>query len=587
MKWKLCKSFKKPVIIKNKFKSTIIGTIGIYLGIGFIYPMSYLSVYITSYIHIKQEFVNMHYGYFLNLILNLALSFSVSLGGMMENKLGFNMTIILGTIIIFISNIFFFRIQNIWACYFLTLIIGIGGGISTSLLGKNLTLYHPKKKGIIVSIIGLAIILIAGIFLIVGEKIISLTGETLEENVEVYSPLTASRTYLYFMLGFFTIPIGDIIFLLFSYEYKNSNVFDLNVPNEDNENNLINSENKEETTQNLIIDEQEEKVQKEKKEKKEKKEEKEKQEKEEEEEKDNKVEKEKKEEKEEEKEEIEEKEKKEEKENKEEEKENEEEKEVKEEEPYLKNYEENQNNNNNLDIDLKLEEDKGKKKINQVIKTFRFWRIGIASFLLSFPISFMMTTGRTFGALIGIKGAALQFLTAIQGVAIIIIGPIFGILSDKKSPLLVLIISSLVSILPGIILLFFIDNTILYIISFVFIALGLVSKMVSFSPLLMEIYGITESVILGGIINGIGRVSEAITTLAAFIISFHFEGNEIKYPYKIIFIVGSGCSLLSFILLLFESKKKFVYKEEVDKIDKLIDNDNITEVEKNGINSDI
>ena len=260
---------------------------------------------------------------------------------------------------------------------------------------------------------------------------------------------------------------------------------------------------------------------------------------------------------------------------------------MKEEEPYLKNYEENQNNNNNLDIDLKLEEDKGKKKINQVIKTFRFWRIGIASFLLSFPISFMMTTGRTFGALIGIKGAALQFLTAIQGVAIIIIGPIFGIISDKKSPLLVLIISSLVSILPGIILLFFIDNTILYIISFVFIALGLVSKMVSFSPLLMEIYGITESVILGGIINGIGRVSEAITTLAAFIISFHFEGNEIKYPYKIIFIVGSGCSLLSFILLLFESKKKFVYKEEVDKIDKLIDNDNITEVEKNGINSDI
>ena len=112
MKWKLCKSCKKPVIIKNRFKSTIIGTIGIYLGIGFIYPMSYLSVYITSFIHIKQEFVNMHYGYFLNLILNLALSFSVSLGGMMENKFGFNMTTILGTIIIFISNIFFFRIQN-------------------------------------------------------------------------------------------------------------------------------------------------------------------------------------------------------------------------------------------------------------------------------------------------------------------------------------------------------------------------------------------------------------------------------------------------------------------------------------------
>ena len=108
-----CKKCKKPVIIKNKFKSTIVGSLGIYFGFGYVLPMSYLSVYITSFIHIKQNFVNMHYGYFLNLILTLAMTFSVSFGGLLENKLGYTFTTLLGTIIIFISNFFFFKIQNI------------------------------------------------------------------------------------------------------------------------------------------------------------------------------------------------------------------------------------------------------------------------------------------------------------------------------------------------------------------------------------------------------------------------------------------------------------------------------------------
>ena len=217
MSFKCC---RLPIIVKNKFISTAIGAFGIYFGIGFILPISYLAVYITSYINLKQKFVNMYYGYFLNLILTLSMTFSVSFGGLLENKIGFHFTTLLGTLIIFISNIFFFQIQNIWICYCLTLIIGIGAGISISLLGKNLTLYFPKKKGLIVSIIGLGVILLGGGYLVLGEKIIAPGGETLGPDEEVYKPEVAERTYKYFMIGFFTIPLGDIIFLLFSHEYK-------------------------------------------------------------------------------------------------------------------------------------------------------------------------------------------------------------------------------------------------------------------------------------------------------------------------------------------------------------------------------
>ena len=150
---------------------------------------------------------------------------------------------------------------------------------------------------------------------------------------------------------------------------------------------------------------------------------------------------------------------------------------------------------------------------------------------------------------------------------LLVFGPILGFISDKKGPLNILRISSIISIIPGVLLLFFIDNTVLFLIAFAIIAIGLVSKMVSFSPLLMEIYGIQESVILGGIINGVGKLSEVITTVSAFVISFYYKGDEIKIPYKILFIVGSSCSALSFVLLMFESRKKYEYEKEADTTD--------------------
>ena len=62
----------------------------------------------------------------------------------------------------------------------------------------------------------------------------------------------------------------------------------------------------------------------------------------------------------------------------------------------------------------------------------------------------MVNTGRTFGALIGINGKALQFAGMIQVFAVIILGPLLGILVDKKGPLLLLRITALISIPPAI-----------------------------------------------------------------------------------------------------------------------------------------
>ena len=207
-------------LIKNKFISTVIGTLALFIGGGFIFPISNFSVYITSYIHLRYPSITMHYGMFINLIFSFMNTFSHPIGGYLENILGFRKTILFGFIILFIGNLFFIFQQNIWLCYSLIIILGFGLGIGTSLLGKNITFYYPSKKGIISGLMGIGILFIAGSFALTGEKIIAYGGYTLKKGEKFYPDYISNRTYIYFMMGEFFIPIGLILGLLLIYEYK-------------------------------------------------------------------------------------------------------------------------------------------------------------------------------------------------------------------------------------------------------------------------------------------------------------------------------------------------------------------------------
>ncbi len=76
-------------------------------------------------------------------------------------------------------------------------------------------------------------------------------------------------------------------------------------------------------------------------------------------------------------------------------------------------------------------------------------------------------------------------------------------------------------------------------------------------PYIMEVYGIQESVMLGGIIIMFSRVSDAIITIVAFVISLFYDKEGIMKIYRILYIIGSGCGLIAFILLFLENLKDF------------------------------
>jgi hypothetical protein len=106
------------LLIKSKHFSSVLGAFAAVFGFAFLLPLNNFSVYITSYINLKYEYITMHYGLFINLIFMFANTFSNSLGGYLENIIGFFPTIIVGFSIIFVANFIFIFQQNIWLCFF-------------------------------------------------------------------------------------------------------------------------------------------------------------------------------------------------------------------------------------------------------------------------------------------------------------------------------------------------------------------------------------------------------------------------------------------------------------------------------------
>ena len=469
-------------IFQDKYISTFIGSLAIYIGVAFILPINNFTVYITSYIHLKQNYVTMHYGMFINLLFTFSNSFSSPLGGYLENLLGFRKTIIFGFIILFIGNLFFISQQNIWFCYLLSIIMGMGAGIGTSVIGKNLILFRPNKKGTIGGILSLGILFIVSLFAIIGEKIISFGGYTLKNGEQFYPEEIANRTYKYFLFGEFCIPLGLILSFLFIYEFKPEYTENIQ-ENMRSFKNTKNEQNTEEEKEPVFLEEE--------------------------------------------------------------------------------------TNGKNEKIQSKiidnneLIKENSKKNAMKAINTIRYWKIALISFFINFSISFMINTGRTFGALIGIKGTVLQFSMIIQGISLIIVGPIFGILSDKKGPLFILRIISILTIISGILLFSFMEITWIFIIAFMISTISIAGLMSSFSPFIMEIYGIKESVILGGIINSFSKLSDIITTITAFVVSLYFEGDKLKTPYRVMYLISAiFCSLSSF-LLFNETQDKFIYEKNL------------------------
>ena len=160
---------------------------------------------------------------------------------------------------------------------------------------------------------------------------------------------------------------------------------------------------------------------------------------------------------------------------------------------------------------------------------------------------------------------------------LVIFGPIFGYLSDKKGPILILRISMIFCAIGTTTLFFFTEDTVGFMLSFLITSIGATGQGVSYDPLLMDIYGIRESVIIGSVNGLAGIFAEIITTLLAFVIPFFYPDKELITPYKIFFLIGTVLNAIGFVVFLFEKNEKFDYEVDTTTLDSLVDGESLAD----------
>jgi len=236
--------------------------------------------------------------------------------------------------------------------------------------------------------------------------------------------------------------------------------------------------------------------------------------------------------------------------------------------------ESNQNNDNHLNekealdklnnLEEELDRDDIKSYVINIMKTLRFWRIVIISILLNFPLSLISSSSlylaNNFNFL---TQSALKFIL-IFPLVVLLLSPLIGYFSDKKSHLLILIIISGINIIPFFLLIFFIKNEIIFCITFAINELSINGLYISFLSYIMEIYGIQESAIINGIIDIFPTISLITRAIIIYKIGINYKNKVEDYfdQFKKLYIPGPICCTVALVLLIFERKIKLLGEQK-------------------------
>ena len=141
---KLYKEQKRKYIIKglSSIISCIIHTCEYYS----IFILSHSMIYLISFRRFYNLKLTFSHGYFLYPIMNFTLSLSISVGGIIEKKIGGKKTIFLSSLILCLSFLFMYFSRNLFIDYILMSFIGFGIAIGIKLNKRNACSYFMKKK---------------------------------------------------------------------------------------------------------------------------------------------------------------------------------------------------------------------------------------------------------------------------------------------------------------------------------------------------------------------------------------------------------------------------------------------------------
>ena len=183
------------------------------------------TAYTTSYIHLKQNWVTIHYGVINSPLYLMTTKLISPFGGFMEKTIGGKHTIIFGSVTIFISLFCLYFQQNIWIYYFITILLGIGVGSCNQICFKNVCLFKPNSKGFLFSCVGVFTTIFHGIFFLISEKYININDFSLNKGShnQFYPEYISQRYQKFILFSIFSFFFAVIFSLLFYREYQCDN----------------------------------------------------------------------------------------------------------------------------------------------------------------------------------------------------------------------------------------------------------------------------------------------------------------------------------------------------------------------------
>ena len=208
----------------------------------------------------------------------------------------------------------------------------------------------------------------------------------------------------------------------------------------------------------------------------------------------------------------------------------------------------------------KISKKKTSKKIviKKAIYHIRAIRLFIMIFLFFPTINFIYNTWRPIGIYYKINTYYLQLTTALFSITGCISSIIFGLIGDRIQFRILFVLFALCITFVSFCFPISFNNDIFFIFEVLIMAFILRGYNIIIDPHIMKVYGIENSIEIGGIIRSSGGINEILSVIFAFYLENNYSGNK-NYVYKLMYIISGCFSLVSLVLGLFENDEKFDY----------------------------
>ena len=180
-----------------------------------------LTTYLMSYLRHYQtkKTITLQYTYFVGPVMSITMGLFTPTVGMIENKLGLKLSLILGSLLNIWSVIILYLSKNYYIDLFAFFVNSLGSTVS-ALLSRNLMGYFFHIRGKLTGILSVIASFVSSAYNIIGEKwIVNPHSEEAVVDKSYYSFEVCENLLTYFKFCWFVLSIGTLLTVIFIVPY--------------------------------------------------------------------------------------------------------------------------------------------------------------------------------------------------------------------------------------------------------------------------------------------------------------------------------------------------------------------------------